>query len=249
MKKLIIIILFFTGAAFAQSVRSLNNNGVDKYEKDDYSDAEVDFKKAVEKNAETFEAHYNLGSSLYKQERYDEAVKSYQNALSVARNDAQRASIYYNQGNALLKEKKLQESIEAYKEALKINPEDLEAKYNLSYALEQLKNQQNQQNQQNKDQDKNKGKNKDQKKNQDQKQDQNKDKQDQNKQQNQQNKQNQKQDQKQNQQQQPQPQDQKDQISKEEAQRILQALKNNEADIQKELRKKKGKATKSAKDW
>lgn len=247
MKKLIVILLLINGVFSAQSVRSLNNTGVDKYDEDSFSDAEVNFKKAIEENAETFEAHYNLGSSLYKQERYDEAIKSYQSALAVAETDAQKSQIFYNQGNALLKGQKIQESIEAYKEALKINPGDLEAKYNLSYALEMLKNQQNQQQQNQNNQDQNQDQNNDQQQNQDQQnKDQNKDQQNQNKQ-NQQNQDQKKQDQ-QNQQQQQQQQN-KDQISKEEAQRILQALKNNEADLQKELRKKKGKATKSAKDW
>ena len=52
------------------------------------------------------------------------------------------------------------------------------------------------------------------------------------------------QDEQQNQKQQPPP-----EISKEEAQRILNALKDNEKDLQKELRQKKGKAIKVEKDW
>ncbi len=38
-------------------------------------------------------------------------------------------------------------------------------------------------------------------------------------------------------------------ISKEEAERILEALKDNEKDLQKELRKIKGKRVKTDKDW
>src|SRR5690606_13377004 len=68
-----------------------------------------------------------------------------------------------------LKSQKYKESIEAYKNALKINPDDMETKYNISYALKQMEKQnqqqQNQQNQQNQDQ-----KNDDQQQNQDQQQ-------------------------------------------------------------------------------
>ena len=145
--KYIVLIFAISLVSFPQSVRSLNNSGVDKYEEKMFSDAEVNFKKAIEENAETFSAHFNLGSSLYKQERYEEAIRSYQSALALAENDQQKAAIFYNRGNALLKSQKLQESVDAYKEALKINPDDLEAKYNLSYALELMKNQQNQQQQ------------------------------------------------------------------------------------------------------
>lgn len=240
----LIILTALSGVILAQSVRSLNNSGVDKYEENIFPDAEVNFKKAIEEDAETFSAHYNLGSALYKQERYDEAIKSYQNALSLAESDGLKSQIFYNRGNALLKSQKLQESIESYKEALKINPNDLEAKYNLSYALELLKNQQDQQqNQDQNQQDQNQDQNQDQ-----QQQDQNQDNnQDQDKSDQQQNQQDQQEQEQQNQQQQQQP--KKDQISKEEAERILQALKNNETDLQKELRKQKGKPVKTAKDW
>lgn len=239
MKKdfLLILIIALSGTIYAQSVRSLNNSGVDKYEESIFPDAEVNFKKAIEENAETFSAHYNLGSALYKQERYDEAIKSYQNALSLAESEGQKSQIFYNRGNAFLKNQKLQESIESYKEALKINPDDIQAKYNLSYALELLKNQQDQQ----KNQDQNQQDQNQDQQQQDQNQDNNQDQDNNDQQQNQQDQE------QQNQQQQQQP--KKDQISKEEAERILQALKNNEADLQKELRKQKGKPVKTAKDW
>lgn len=239
MKKdfLLILIIALSGTIYAQSVRSLNNSGVDKYEESIFPDAEVNFKKAIEENAETFSAHYNLGSALYKQERYDEAIKSYQNALSLAESEGHKSQIFYNRGNAFLKNQKLQESIESYKEALKINPDDIQAKYNLSYALELLKNQQDQQ----KNQDQNQQDQNQDQQQQDQNQDNNQDQDNNDQQQNQQDQE------QQNQQQQQQP--KKDQISKEEAERILQALKNNEADLQKELRKQKGKPVKTAKDW
>jgi len=214
------IILFgimISSVSFAQSARSLINEGVDLYHKGKAVDAEVNFKKGLEKEANSFTAKFNLGDAYYKQERYDEAIKSYQSALAESKTNAQKAEIYHNIGNTLLKDKKLDESIEAYKQALKLNPLDSETKYNLSYALKQKDDQKN----------KNKDKEKDKEQNQDQ---QNKDKKD-------------------NKDQQKQPQPQKNQISKADAERILNAMKNNEKDLQKKLRKKTGKAVKTEKDW
>jgi hypothetical protein len=125
---------------------------------------------------------------------------------------------------------KLQESIEAYKNSLKLKPENMEAKYNLAYAQDLLKKQQDQQKQQqqqnkdNKDQNKDKEKKKDENKKQDQKQN-NQDKQD--------NKQEQKQ----------QDQQQQQSISKEDAERLLNAIANDEKNIQEKV-----KLTKAAKD-
>lgn len=236
-------LIIFSGKTdtFAQTLRGFVNDGVEKYNEENYSDAEVNFKKGTEKSADNFEAKYNLGDALFKQKRYDEALNSYQNSLALARNDLEKAKVHYNIGNSLLKSQKIKESIEAYKQSLKLNPDDQETKYNLSYALEMLKSKNDQKQNQDQNKDQNKDKNKDKKENQDQqKQDQQK-----NQQQQDQKKQDQqsKQDNTKQQQQQPQ------KISKEEAERILGALKDNEKDLQKELRKIKGKRVKTDKDW
>jgi tetratricopeptide (TPR) repeat protein len=235
-----VLILFAIGSreSFSQSLRGLVNEGVENYNEGNFSDAEVNFKKGVEKSPESFEAKFNLGDAYFKQERFDEAIKSYNSAMVFAKDDLDTARVHYNIGNSLLKAQKINESIEEYKKSLKLNPGDQEAKYNLSYALELLKNKDDQQQQKN-DKDQNKDKNQDQ--NKDQNQDQ--DKKDQQK--DQQNKQDQqKQDQQDKKQQQ-----QQQKISKEEAERILEALKDNEKDLQKELRKIKGKRVKTDKDW
>ena len=228
-KKTIYIIFILSAVTFAQSKRSLNNDGVDLYSTKKYADAEVKFKKGLEKDPELFQGHFNLGDAFYKQGRYDEALQSYKNSLQFTDDKTNQAKVYHNIGNALMKQRKYQESVGAYANSLKKNPDDLDTKYNLSYALNMLK--QNQQQQKNKN-DKNQDKNKDQQQNQDQQN--NQDKKDQNK------------DKQQNQQHQQQP---KNQISKEDAQRILEALKNNETDLQKKLRKVKGKPVLAEKDW
>lgn len=243
----VVILILFSSISFAQSNRSLINKGVDRYEEKKYSDAEVDFRKVVEDSPKNFDANFNLGDSYYKQQKYEEAIKSYTSALENTESDANRAKTYYNIGNALLKDNKIEQSIEAYKNALKYNPDDEDTKYNLSYALELLKNKNQKKDQQNKnDQNKNDQNKKDQQNQQNQNQDQ-------------QNKDQKKQDQQQN----PQPKDQEskqdntkqkqqpkeNQISKEEAQRILDALKNNEKDLQKKLRKKTGTVRPTDKDW
>ena len=241
---LLMLLLFAIGSqeSFSQSLRGLVNDGVENYNEGNFSDAEVNFKKGVEKSPKSFEAKFNLGDAFFKQQRYDEAIKSYNSAFAFAKDDLEKARVHYNIGNSLLKAQKIKESIEEYKKSLKLNPNDQEAKYNLSYALELLKNKDDQQQQKN-DKDQNKDKNQDQ--NKDQNQDQ--DKKDQQK--DQQNKQDQQKQDQQDKKQQQQQQQQQQKISKEEAERILEALKDNEKDLQKELRKIKGKRVKTDKDW
>lgn len=237
---LLILQLAFT-SLYSQD-RSVNNKGVDAFESGNYADAEVNFKKGLEKNPDSFISNFNHGDALYKQERYDEAVSSYKAALGDASDDIKKAKIFHNIGNSLLKSDKIKESVEAYKTALRHNPDDADTKYNLSYALSLLNNQQQNQDQKNQDQ---QNQNEQNQKNQDNNQDQKEDQKNNDQQQNQQ----QSRDQESKQDNLRQPQQQEAKISKEDAERILEALKNNEKDLQKELRKKTGRPVKTDKDW
>jgi tetratricopeptide (TPR) repeat protein len=227
----IIFLVIFSGTSTAQTVRSHVSKGNRVYEKGHYTDAEVEYKKALEKNAKSKEAQFNLGNSYYKQQRFDEALREYGNTGVAMKSPEERAETYYNLGNSLYRSNKFQEAIEAYKRSLKLNPNDDDARYNLQMARAKLK-QQEQQKQQQKDQ----------------KQDKQQDQQ----QQNQQQKQEQNQQQKQEQAKQDQTQQQaqkKNQMPKQEADRILEALRNNEKEIQKNLRKREVVRVKVEKDW
>jgi Ca-activated chloride channel family protein len=206
----------------AQSVRSLVNKGNDLYNEGKYTDAEVNYRKALEKNQALIPGKFNLGNVLHKEGKLDDAVKEYEATLQPGTPKETKAKAHYNIGNSYLREQKYREAINSYVESLKLSPDDYDAKYNLSYALRMLRQQQQQQ--QNKNQNK-----------QDQKKDQ---------QQNQQQQQEQQQ-QKQEQQQQR----QEKQISKADAQRILDVLKNSERDVQKKLRARPAARPRTDKDW
>ena len=198
-----------------------------------YRNAEAAYKKSVEKAPQQFIGSYNLGNALYRQNKFDEASQQYLNASANNNVNELQSKSMYNMGNSLLKSEKYAESIEAYKKALRLNPKDEDARYNLSYAQKKLHQQQQQQDQ-NKDNKDNKDK-KDQ-----QKKDQQQDKKDQQKKdqekQDQQKDDQAKQDQKKEEQKKQEPKQPK--LSKEEAERMLKALKNDEKDLQKEKAKK-----------
>jgi len=224
----------------AQTHRSLVKTGNESYEEGRFADAEAEYKKALLKDPISASATFNVGDAYYKQQRFDEAARAFQ-TFAMMNKDAESSSrAFYSIGNILFKQDKFQESIEAYKQALRLNPNDGDARYNLELAKEKLKQQQQQQKNQ-------------QKKDQQQKQDQQQQQQNQNQQQKQdQQQQQQQQNQQQNQQQQPQPQPQvaqQNKIPKEQADRILDALRNSEKEIQKQLRKREGTRIRTEKDW
>jgi len=236
----LLALIALNGSLPAQSERSLIRDGNRLYNDKKYADAEVNFRKALEKNNEVKEGVFNLGDALYKQQRYDESAEQYHRSAESITDPKLKAQALHNYGNALLKSKKYEECLGAYKEALKYNPKDEDTKYNYEYARQLLKQQQQQQKQQNKDQ-KNDKQKQDQKKQDQQKQDQQK--------KDQQKQDQQKQDQQKKDEQQQQPQQKKQQISKQDAERILEALKNEDKDTQKKLHKKVPVRVKIEKDW
>ena len=200
----------FVSPASAQTDRQLVRQGNRVFRAGNSADAEVAYRKALEKNSRNPQASYNLGNALLQQQKDSSAVAQFEAAAKLESNPIRRAMAYHNIGVVLQNKKQFGEAIEAYKEALRNNPADDETRYNLALCKRQQQQQdQNQQNQDNKNQ-------KD-----------DKDKQDQ-----------QKQDQKKDEQKQDQQQQQdKQQMSKENAEQLLNAAMQEEKQTQERMKK------------
>jgi tetratricopeptide (TPR) repeat protein len=136
-----IVILSGGLSAYAQANKTKIAEGNKAYDRKDYTAAEKSYREALTKHKNDYNANFNLGDALYQQKKYQEAVNQYQQAQAIGKGKNNLEETAYNTGNALLKANKIDESIEAYKKALKANPDDLNAKYNLSYALAKKKKQ------------------------------------------------------------------------------------------------------------
>ncbi|HXB41920.1 MAG TPA: tetratricopeptide repeat protein [Bacteroidia bacterium] len=211
--------------AFSQQERYILREGNNQYNSGRYKKAEQYYGDALKKKNNYFKANYNLGNALYKQGKFKDALEQYDVFIKNNADKDTLSKAFHNIGNSYLKEKRYEDAIKAYKNSLKFNPKDENTRYNLAYAKKKLEEQQKKDG--GKDNKENKDK-KDDKKNKDKKDQQNKDNKDKK--------------------------DQKEQpkMSKEEAQRMLEALKNAEQKLQ-EFHKKKGdKKTDSKnidKDW
>ena len=192
----------------AQSDRQMIRQGNKLYRKGNVAEAEVSYRKAVERNERNAQANYNLGNALMGQRKDSLAITQLEKAAKLETNPLRRAQAYHNMGVICQQHRMFGEAIEAYKEALRNNPTDNETRYNLALCKRQQQDQQQDQNQQNKD-------NKD-----------NKDKQDQ-----------QKQDQQQKQDEKKQEQQQKQQMSKENAEQLLNAAMQEEKQTQERMKK------------
>ena len=210
----VLLVLLVSTTIQAQTDRLLVRHGNKQFRAGNYAEAEVSYRKAVEKNPRNAQAIFNLGNALLGQRKDSAAVSQFEQAAKLETNPIRKSQAYHNIGVVCQGQKQFAQAIEAYKESLRNNPADDETRYNLELCKRQQQQQnQDQQNQQNKD-------NKDQK---------DKDKKDQQKQ-DQDKKDQQKQDQKQQQQ-------DKQQMSKENAEQMLNAAIQEEKQTQERMKK------------
>jgi Ca-activated chloride channel family protein len=208
-KKIATLFLLLVSAvtASAQSDRHFVQQGNKQFHAGNYADAEVSYRKAIEKNPRNPQAVYNLGVALMKQQKDSAAVQQFMDAGKLETNPLRRAQSYHNAGVICQGKKMYGEAIDVYKEALRNNPADDETRYNLELCKRQQKQQQQQQ----------------------QKQDQKQQKQDQ--------KQQQKQEQQQKKAEQQQQQKQEQQMSRENAEQMLNAAMQEEKQTQQRMKK------------
>lgn len=240
MKRLIYILLLAllsVNAAGQIDKRDVRRGNRD-YKKENYKDAEIEYRKAIVKDSLSVAANYNLAADLYRQNNSQEAQKVLDRIKEVAPASENASDYYYNLGDIAIANQDWQTAVTAFEESLLRNPADLDAKENYIYAKKKLQQQQ-QQNQQNNQNQNNQDNQNDQ--NQDQNQQNNDQNQDDKKDQDQQNDQNQNNDQNDQDQQQ----GQQPKITPQAAQQMLQAIQAKEKETQEKVKKEKAKALQS----
>ena len=245
---LLILMLAFSLPILAQNDRAYIRKGNRSYHSGDYVNAEVAYRKALEQNPNNPQANYNLGNALLYQGKDSLAVVQYEKALQTETDPMRQAQAYHNIGVVCQANKNFAAAIDAYKQSLRRNPDDDESRYNLILCQKQLKDDKNnkQNNKDNNKQNKDNKDNKDNKQNKDNKDNkQNKDNKDKNNQD--QNDNRDKRDNNHDSQQSQQP--QKGEISRENAEQLLNAAAQQEKVTQEKLKAIRGTSRKLKKNW
>ena len=232
--------------AQAQVDKSDVRRGNRDFRKENYREADIDYRKALVKDSTSVAANYNLANTLYRQGDMEQAKKMLEKVKESAPATDAAADYYFNLGDVAIAQQDWQGAVTALEQSLLINPGDLQAKENYIYAKKKLQDQQNQQQNNDQNQQQNNDQNQDQ--NNDQNQDQNDEKNDDQKDQdnNDQNKDNQ------NQQQPQQSQGEQPKITPQAAQQMLQAIQAKEKETQDKVNKEKAEALKARqreKNW
>lgn len=208
--------------------------GNELYLQGKYAEAAQAYQMALQKKPTFTPGTFNLGNALVQQKQYDAARKVMANAVKTTKDPLVKSGANYNTGNTFMSEQQWQQAVDAYKESLRKNPQDADAKYNLSFALAKLRKQQEEQKKggggdNNQDKDGKEEKNQQQKEDKKGKQQQNQSNGDS------------------KQQQRPQPQQSK--ISQQQADNLLKALQQDERKVQDKMQQGKATPVRLEKDW
>ena len=164
---LIVVSLQFHGQSIESKMKLSQGN--QDYKNGDFKKSSSSYEKSLSEDEKNIDAFYNSGNSSYMNGDFESARESFNSFISKTNNIDDKSKAHYNIGNSFLteyaKEAKekgkapssdiLKNAVKEYQQALRYSPNDKDARYNLSYAMKLLQNQQKQ-DQENKDKDKDK---------------------------------------------------------------------------------------------
>lgn len=212
-----LFLLSVAGVSAQKAERDYIRKGNRLFKDSVFVEAEVNYRKALETNPKSTVSMYNLGNTLSQQQKFKEAMEQYVAVTQVEKDKMKLAQTYHNMGVLCQAGKDYAKAVEAYKMSLRNNPTDDETRYNLALAQKLLKDQQQ---------------------NQDQNQDQNKDDEQEKKDQQQEKDKNKDEDKDKKQDQQPPKPEKKDnEMSKENAEQLLQSVMQDEKNVQDKVKK------------
>lgn len=132
--------LLASSQLLAQGEKEINliADGNKGYQNEAYIEAEVDYRKALSINSANTKAQHNIGNALYRTKDFDQANQRYFQTQKNSLNKSEKHLAFHNMGNGFMQQKMYEKAVEAYKNALRNNPTDDETRYNYALAKELL---------------------------------------------------------------------------------------------------------------
>ncbi len=122
----------------ASDATQLLRQGNSYFNEGHFAEAEKSYRQSLEHDTNNFRAWFNLANALYKQGKMDEAASILETLTHQAPNDQALANTWHNLGNTFLGSGQFTESVDAFKHALRLSPDDEDTRYNLAYAQKLL---------------------------------------------------------------------------------------------------------------
>jgi Ca-activated chloride channel family protein len=144
----VLAVVLASAMALAESgeVARLNEEGNRLYDEGRFEDALARYAEGLVMEPDSRVLHYNMGNALYRLGRVEEAIREYAAASRESRESASLGTAApFNEGTARLTAGNYEEAVERLRDVLLQAPADEDARHNLELALARLQEQQAQQ--------------------------------------------------------------------------------------------------------
>jgi tetratricopeptide (TPR) repeat protein len=135
---LVFIVCVYLTLGFGEPLRQKIARGNAHFEKGEYEDALAAYTDAQLHDPHSPSLFFNMGDVLYSQRKYDEAIVMYEKTREKGDHRLESQALY-NSGCTLYRQGKLKESLDMFKEALAKDPNDEDAKYNVEFVEQKIK--------------------------------------------------------------------------------------------------------------
>ncbi|MDZ4676390.1 MAG: tetratricopeptide repeat protein [Oligoflexia bacterium] len=139
MKTFIFVILFSINAhAFAPPTIEKNNEGVRRYQAEEYQEAFKNFAGALAKDPFNPYYHFNLGDAFLKGGEIPKAMAEFEAVEANPKADQElKFQAMFNAGNAAVEAKDVSKALTYYQKALSYKPDSVETKTNIELAIKE----------------------------------------------------------------------------------------------------------------
>ncbi|HDY90062.1 MAG TPA: tetratricopeptide repeat protein, partial [bacterium] len=144
---ILLFIVIWPISSDADKAAKLNKKGIELYGENKLEESTEQFTEALVERPDSPELRFNHGTALSATGKKDEAVSELDKAANTFENKELSAAARFNSGNTFFTAGELNEAIEEYKKALKLDQASRDIRHNLELAIRRLQEQQQQQKQ------------------------------------------------------------------------------------------------------
>ncbi|MHB9030140.1 MAG: tetratricopeptide repeat protein [Candidatus Latescibacterota bacterium] len=134
-------LLAFPGTLWADKAASFNRKGIQAYKEKKFEESVQQFTEALIERPDAPELKFNRGTGLSGLGKKDEAITELNAAAGIFNRPEQSAAAYFNAGNTLLAAEDIEGAIEQYRRAVKLDQGSKDIRHNLELALRKLNDQ------------------------------------------------------------------------------------------------------------
>ena len=131
----LLILLILPGTAFADNASRLNREGIDLFRERKFEESAQQFTEALVERPGSPELVFNRGTALSASGNPQEAVKQLEQAAGAFQDSSRSAAALFNAGNTLTQLGNTEAAIEQYKQAVKLDQHAGDIRKNLELTL------------------------------------------------------------------------------------------------------------------